>query len=127
MSEVCPLCFSDKNIQRHHMVFQSQVKELAHCKLNFIYVCRACHVKIHKKDSELDEEVKLKFRNKIELKFLKRYLTYEEVKSVLEISNTATKKLLKGLVVYKEGYKREDIINRCMGIKGGSLNEIYGK
>ena len=112
----CRLCFSSNNIQRHHSVFKSQVKSLAHCKMNYIYLCEACHSKLHKnKGGELDLKVKMMFQNKLEEKLLKRYITYDEVKEILDISDTATHKLVEDLVKYKEGYLREDLINACMG------------
>lgn len=67
------------------------------------------------KGGELDQKVKMIFQNKLEEKLLRHYITYDEVKEILDISDTATHKLLDGLVRYKEGYEREELISACMG------------
>ena len=65
----------------------------------------------------LNKKLRLQFQNKLEILFDKQYLTEEEISDVLKISQTALKGLLKTLTVYKEGYKREDVIRTCMGGK----------
>lgn len=112
----CALCFSNDEIEQHHSVFKSQVRELAHCRLNYIYLCHSCHKELHRnKGGKLDTKVKMMFQNKLEKKFLKRYISFDEVKGVLDISKSATTKLVGGLIRYKEGYKRNDLINKCIG------------
>lgn len=112
----CALCFSSKDMQKHHATFQSEVRSLSHCKMNYIYLCAKCHTELHKhKGGELDQKVKMMFQNRLEEKLLKHYITHDEVKEILNISDTATDKLLSDLVRYKEGYSREDLINKCMG------------
>lgn len=113
--EFCELCYSDYDVQLHHAVFKSELKELSHCRLNHVYLCKECHKKLHKnKGGELDKKVKLIFCNRLESKILKKYITFNEIKLILGISNNATKKIVKDLIRYKEGFKREEIINICI-------------
>lgn len=112
----CTVCGSPKKVQDHHIIFKSKVKALARCKLNIVPLCEKCHSFLHsKKGEELDRKMKLIFLNRIEIKFLKRYIKFEEIKEALDISDTATHKLTDCMVRYKEGYKREELIRRCMG------------
>ena len=100
----------------HHIVFRSQNKALIKSELNLIPLCIKCHSKVHSKDgAELDKDLKLELQNKLEILFLKEYLNEEEIQDTLKIHDNACRSLLKTLKVYKEGYKREDVIRACMG------------
>lgn len=112
----CANCYSSKNIQEHHAVHKKENRALIHCRLNYVYLCKRCHSFLHsKKGKDLDRKIKLIFLNRIERRFLKQYIKFEEIKEILEISDTATHRLTDCMVRYKEGYKREELIKRCMG------------
>ena len=115
----CELCKLRPASEIHHIIYRSHCKALIKSNLNLISVCQQCHAKIHrgKESKELNKKLRLQFQNKLEILFDKQYLTEEEINDVLKISQTALKGLLKTLAVYKEGYKREDIIRACMGGK----------
>lgn len=102
----------------HHIMFRSQVPSLIKCKLNLIPLCQGCHYSIHHgKGAALNNKLKLEFQNTLETLFIKEYLTEEEISQVLEISESATYRLLKTLKRYKEGYSRDEVILRCMNGK----------
>ena len=61
--------------------------------------------------------LKLELQNKLEFLFDKEYLTREEIKEVLKISNKPLDRLLKPIVMKKGLYEREDVIRACMGGK----------
>ena len=115
----CELCKLRPASEIHHIIYRSHCKALIKSNLNLISLCQQCHAKIHrgKESKELNKKLRLQFQNKLEILFDKQYLTEEEINDVLKISQTALKGLLKTLTVYKEGYKRKDVIRACMGGK----------
>ena len=115
----CELCKLRPASEVHHIIYRSRCKALIKSNLNLISLCQQCHAKIHrgKESKELNKKLRLQFQNKLEILFDKEYLTEKEINDVLKISQTALKGLLKTLTVYKEGYKREDVIRACMGGK----------
>ena len=115
----CELCKLRPASEIHHIIYRSHCKALIKSNLNLISLCQQCHAKIHrgKESKELNHKLRLQFQNKLEILFDKEYLTEEEINDVLKISQTALKGLLKTLMTYKEGYKREDVIRVCMGGK----------
>ena len=115
----CELCKLRPASEIHHIIYRSHCKALIKSDINLIPLCQVCHVKVHrgKESKELNHKLRLQFQNKLEILFDKEYLTEEEINDVLKISQTALKGLLKTLMTYKEGYKREDVIKTCMGGK----------
>ena len=115
----CELCKLRPASEIHHIIYRSHCKALIKSNINLIPLCQICHAKVHrgKESKELNKKLRLQFQNKLEILFDKQYLTEEEISDVLKISQTALKGLLKTLTVYKEGYKREDVIRTCMGGK----------
>ena len=115
----CELCKLRPASEIHHIIYRSHCKALIKSNINLIPLCQICHAKVHrgKESKELNKKLRLQFQNKLEILFDKQYLTEEEISDVLKISQTALKGLLKTLTVYKEGYKREDVIRACMGGK----------
>ena len=113
----CELCKLRPASEIHHIIYRSHCKALIKSDINLIPLCKICHAKVHrgKESKELNHKLRLQFQNKLEILFDKEYLTKEEINDVLKISQTALKGLLKTLTVYKEGYKREDVIRACCG------------
>lgn len=127
----CSICKENKIRQRateiHHIIFRSECRELIHCKLNMIYLCRFHHrdkeQEVHYNDT-LNMYLKLQFQNKLEFLFNKRYFELEEIKEILGINKNAARKICEHLRHYKKGYKRIDIIRYCMGDHIITLNEF---
>ena len=115
----CELCKLRPASEIHHIIYRSHCKALIKSDINLIPLCQICHTKVHrgKESKELNHKLRLQFQNKLEILLDKEYLTEEEINDVLKISQTALKGLLKTLMTYKEGYKREDVIRACMGGK----------
>ena len=115
----CELCKLRPASEIHHIIYRSHCKALIKSDINLIPLCQTCHTKVHrgKESKELNHKLRLQFQNKLEILLDKEYLTEKEINDVLKISQTALKGLLKTLTVYKEGYKREDVIRACMGGK----------
>ena len=122
----CYVC-GNPNVELHHICFRSKVPSLTNCVLNHVYLCPEHHrgtCSPHGKyGHELDIKLKLEFQNKLEILFDKEYLTEEEIKQTLGISDRALKRLLKTLKKEKNGtYNRTSVIISCMG---GRLYEWY--
>lgn len=119
-TECCFVC-GQRATELHHIVYRSQVKPLENCKLNHIYLCQEHHrgtKGVHgSKGHKLDRLLKLQFQNNLEILFDKEFLTREEIKEVLDISDKPLNRLLKPLVLQKGKYVREDVIRACMGGK----------
>ena len=116
----CELCKLRPASEIHHIIYRSHCKALIKSDINLIPLCQICHAKVHrgKESKELNKKLRLQFQNKLEILFVKQYLTEEEINDVLKISQTALKGLLKTLTVYKGNlFKREDVIRVCMGGK----------
>lgn len=120
MTKFCKEC-GNPYTESHHVVFRSEVKPLEHCKLNLVDLCIEHHkgtYGVHgSKGAKLNRKLKLEFQNKLEILFDKEYLTREEIKDVLDISDKPLNRLLKPLVLQKGKYVREDVIRACMGGK----------
>lgn len=104
--------------EEHHIVFRSQAPSLVQCSLNKIPLCRRCHASIHHgKGHKLDKLLKLQFQNNLEILWDKHYLSREEMKDVLKISEKQLDRLLKTLPKKDGLYERETVIRKCLGGK----------
>lgn len=116
----CYLCKKDYSYtETHHIVLRSECKPLVNCEMNKVELCKYCHDFIHhdSRGYKKLKELKLEFQNKLEMLFDKEYLSKEEIKEVLMISNKPLENLLKSLVMHSGLYEREDVIRACMGGK----------
>ena len=112
----CAVC-GGVGSEMHHIIRRSHCRALIHCDENLIALCSRCHRGrngVHQ-NKELDLKLKLEFQNKLEMLFDKEYLTEDDINSVLKISDTALRGLLKPLKREKEGYERTTVIMQCMG------------
>lgn len=104
--------------EKHHIVFRSQQKALEHCKINIIELCGECHRgntgphKNRKKDLEYKKELQ---EILFEIFGDKEKYTEKEISMLLEISELATRRLVKTLNRHIDKYTSEDIIRSCMG------------
>jgi hypothetical protein len=116
----CAECFSNVGIESHHITYRKKCKPLENCKHNLVDLCYIHH-RDHKEgihhNHELNQKYKLKFQNYLEMSFLKEYLTREEIKEVLEISEHPLDKLLSSLITHNSKYNREELILICLGGK----------
>lgn len=108
----CEVCGTSYNVERHHIMFRSEVKALENCKLNYSYLCPE-----HHRGAALNKKLKLNFQNELERSWLKEHLTKEEVQEVLKIADKLLNRLLKPLTLQNGKYVREEVIRQCMGGK----------
>ena len=115
----CSICVS-YGTELHHIQFRSQVPALRDCQLNHIYLCPQHHrdgrVGVHF-NKELDKKLKLKFQNKLEFLWDKKYLSRQDVQVVLNIKDKQLDKLLKTVISKNGEYERESLIRACCGGK----------
>lgn len=115
----CSICGSC-GTELHHIQFRSQVPALRDCQLNHIYLCPQHHrdgrVGVHF-NKELDKKLKLKFQNKLEFLWDKKYLSRQDVQVVLNIKDKQLDKLLKTVISKNGEYERESLIRACCGGK----------
>jgi hypothetical protein len=69
------------------------------------------------RNSKIDIEYKLELQDKLETILREDFYTMEQLIEVLELNKCKVKKFFKDLKLYKEGYKKEDIIFKLMGRK----------
>ena len=115
----CSICGS-YGTELHHIQFRSQVPTLKDCPLNHVHLCPQHHrdgrVGVHF-NKALDKKLKLKFQNKLEFLWEKKYLSRQDVQVVLQIKDKQLDKLLKTVISKNGEYERESLIRACCGGK----------
>lgn len=111
----CEICNKPADI--HHIIHRSEGG--LDIELNYKYLCpyhhRGKYGPHHCK--EVDLRYKLDLQNKLNDIFEKEYYSPKELCSLLNISKNILKRITKDLKLYKEGYKKADIIFKLMGEK----------
>lgn len=112
---LCQICNSSADI--HHIIHRSEGG--FDIELNYMYLCPTHHRgKLgphHCK--EVDLRYKLDLQNKLFDMLKKEYYSFKELAIVLNVSKNTLKRITKNLKLYKEGYKKLDIILKLMGGK----------
>ena len=111
----CEICGKQADI--HHIIHRSEGG--FDIELNYKYLCPYHHRGKEGPHHDLMIDLSYKIEMQYELyKYLtKDYYWPKELSKLLGISSNSLKRLLKGLKLYKEGYKKEDIIFKLMGCK----------
>lgn len=115
----CSICGS-YGTELHHIQFRSQVPTLKDCPLNHVHLCPQHHrdgrVGVHF-NKALDKKLKLKFQNKLEFLWDKKYLSRQDVQVVLNVKDKQLDKLFKTVISKNGEYERESLIRACCGGK----------
>lgn len=111
----CEICNAPADI--HHIVHRSEGG--FDIELNYKYLCpyhhRGKYGPHHSK--EIDLRYKIDLQNKLYEILTKDYYYFKELSQILNIPNNTLKRITKDLRLYKEGYKKSDIIFKIMGNK----------
>lgn len=111
----CEICNAPADI--HHIVHRSEGG--FDIELNYKYLCpyhhRGKYGPHHSK--EIDLRYKIDLQNKLYEILTKDYYYFRELSQILNIPNNTLKRITKDLKLYKEGYKKSDIIFKIMGNK----------
>lgn len=116
--KVCDSCGSNHNIELHHIIFRSHASYMSNIKINFKYLCGECHRGSNgpHRNRDVDIKYKLELQKRIfELFEDKEYYTQKQIKDKLDCSSNEMNKIVKKLLLHKEGYNKLDIIIRLMG------------
>lgn len=111
----CKVCGRRADI--HHIIHKRQGG--FEFPMNYIYLCNYHHrgpVGPHK-CLITDLNYKLELQNKLYTLLVKNFYTSKELQFILGIKGNPLKKLLSKMKLYKEGYKKDDIIFNLMGRK----------
>ena len=111
----CEVCGEIADI--HHIVFRSQGG--FDIEINYKYLCPKHH---RGKDGphrclETDIKYKIELQDKLYNILEKEYYTARELGAILNIPSNTLKRITKNIKLYKEGYKKDDIILTLMGNK----------
>jgi hypothetical protein len=111
----CEICGRQADI--HHIVHKNEGG--LDFFLNYKYLCPEHHrgKEGPHRNHKTDIEYKLEMQDKLNNILYKDFYNKEELIDILNLNKTKAKKFFKELKIYKEGYKKEDIIYRLMGNK----------
>lgn len=114
----CEIC--GKEAEEHHIVFRSQAGYMVNVALNKKSLC----IEHHKGNEgphlnrKIDLKYKLPLQNKYFELFSKDYYKAPEIKEILGMTETDMFSFIKRLSPHGDkGFKRLDIVMRCMGGK----------
>lgn len=118
----CEICGKKADI--HHIIHRSEGG--FDIEINYKYLCPFHHRGKEGPHHDLMTDLSYKIEMQYELyNFLtKDYYWSKELSEILGISSNSLKRLLKDLKLYKEGYKKEDIIFKIMGCKKYSYDML---
>ncbi|AQR88658.1 HNH endonuclease [Clostridium saccharobutylicum] len=112
---LCEICNAPADI--HHIIHRSEGG--LDIQLNYKYLCpyhhRGKYGPHHCK--EVDLRYKLDLQNKLFDILKKDYYSFKELALQLNIPKNTLKRITKNLKLYKEGYKKSDVIFKIMGEK----------
>lgn len=111
----CEIC--GKEADKHHIIYRSQ--EGIDFPLNFKYLCPEHHRGKNgpHKNKKLDLQYKLQLQNNLYKILYKEFYSLDELVNIIHINKGMLKKIFRDYKIYKEGYKKSDIIYRLMGKK----------
>ncbi|CDI50549.1 HNH endonuclease signature motif containing protein [Clostridium tetani] len=111
----CEVCGAGAEV--HHIV--NKCEGGISYPINYKYLCSEHHRGKDgpHKNCEVDIRYRLELQNKLKEILIKDYYNVCELEKLLHINKNKLKRMFKGNKIYKEGYKREDIIFKLMGEK----------
>ena len=109
----CEICNKPADI--HHIVHRSEGG--LDIELNFKYLCEEHHRGKGGPHHSIETDIKYKIelQNKLYEILSKEYYSIKELSFILNASINTIKRITKNIRLYKEGFKREDIILTIMG------------
>lgn len=115
---LCEICNAEADI--HHIVHRSEGG--FDVEINYKYLCSLHHRGKYgpHQSQEVDLRYKLDLQNKLFDILKKDYYSFKELALKLNIPKNTLKRITKNLKLYKEGYKRSDVIFKIMGGKSYS-------
>lgn len=114
--EYCEVCGRNQ-VEHHHIVSRRQAIYMTNIKLNIKTLCIEHHKgsKGAHGNRAVDLKYKLELQEKLILLFDKDFYSEKEIKEKLETNLIEVRKITKKMMLYKEGYEKEELIRRLMG------------
>lgn len=111
----CEICNEQADI--HHIIHRSEGG--FDIELNYKYLCPKHHRGKQGPHHSIEVDIlyKLELQNKLFFLLPKVFYTFKELGVLLNLSQNALKRITKNIKLYKEGYKRDDVILTLMGGK----------
>lgn len=111
----CEICGAVADI--HHIVHKHEGGY--DFKLNYKYLCSYHHRGKYgpHKSTLIDLRYKLQLQDELYKLLPKKYYMPKELSNILELPSCSLKRLIANLKIYKEGFLRDDIIEKLMGGK----------
>ncbi|SFU64998.1 hypothetical protein SAMN04487886_10875 [Clostridium sp. DSM 8431] len=111
----CEICNEKADV--HHIIHRSEGG--FDIEINYKYLCPKHHRGKNgpHRCLETDIKYKIELQDKLYNILSKEYYTSKELGSILNIPSNTLKRITKKIKLYKEGYKRDDIILTLMGNK----------
>lgn len=111
----CEICNEKADI--HHIIHRSEGG--FDIEINYKYLCPKHHRGKNGPHRSLETDIKYKIELQDNLYNIlnKEYYTSKELGSILNIPLNTLKRITKNIKLYKEGYKKDDIILTLMGNK----------
>lgn len=111
----CEVCNEKADI--HHIIHRSEGG--FDIDINYKYLCPEHHRGKNgpHHSMETDIKYKLELQNKLYSLLPKSFYSLKELSVILNVSQSALKRITKNIRLYKEGYKKNDIILTLMGGK----------
>ena len=111
----CEICNEKADI--HHIIHRSEGG--FDIEINYKYLCAKHHRGKNGPHRSLETDIKYKIelQDKLYNILNKEYYTSKELGSILNIPLNTLKRITKNIKLYKEGYKKDDIILTLMGNK----------
>ncbi len=111
----CEICNEKADI--HHIIHRSEGG--FDIEINYKYLCPKHHRGKNGPHRSLETDIKYKIelQDKLYNILNKEYYTSKELGSILNIPLNTLKRITKNIKLYKEGYKKDDIILTLMGNK----------
>lgn len=120
--ERCEIC--GKKADRHHIVHRSEGG--LDFDLNIKYLCDEHHRGINgpHRNCRIDIMYKLELQDNLNRILIKDYYGIAELSGLIGINKRLLRRILSQYKIYKEGYKKSDIIYRLMGRKIYDINML---
>lgn len=112
----CEIC--NKKADIHHIIHRSEGG--LDIELNYKYLCEEHHRGKNGPHHSIETDIKYKIelQNNLYEILQKPFYSLKEIGTLLNVSLNVLKRITKNIKLYKEGYKKEDII---LVIMGGTL------
>lgn len=100
--------------EKHHIIHKDEGG--LEYPLNLIYLCEMHHRGPHgpHRDEKVDRAYKLSLQTSLKNRLAKSYYQEDKLRSLLKLSRSLTRTLVRTLKIHKEGYRNDEIIDFLM-------------